>query len=124
MRVRLLGAVNLCMASEPAELDMLLSVDSEASVGASGNVPLYWVGGGAGGGSVTEVVTVNLNFGKFKCWDPGGIGGVLIVRQLGRDMMAAPAPSWVGVNVGAKVVVNMHICGVSKCLNTNELLLS
>lgn len=50
------------------------------------------------------------------------VGGVLIVRQLGREMMAALAPSWIEVNVGAKMVVNMHTCGVSKCLNTNELL--
>lgn len=31
-QVRLLGAVNLCMASEPAELHVLFSVDSEAGV--------------------------------------------------------------------------------------------
>lgn len=44
------------------------------------------------------------------------------MRQLGREMMAALAPSWIEVNMGAKMVVNMHTCGVSKCLNTNELL--
>lgn len=66
-QVRLLGAVNLCMASEPAELHVLLSqlTVRQVSVGAPGNVFVL------GKGSVTEVVTVNLNFGKFRCWDPG-----------------------------------------------------